>query len=35
MRISNNQLFYRALNGMLGLQEDIQTYQTQVSSGKR
>ena len=35
MRVTNNQIFFRSLNGVLSLQEDIQKYQLQVATGKR
>ncbi len=35
MRISNNLLFYRSLNGITGLQETVDHYQRQIESGKR
>ncbi|MBI2802764.1 MAG: flagellar hook-associated protein FlgL [Gammaproteobacteria bacterium] len=35
MRITTNQVFSQSLTGMLSLQEAIQRYQTQLSSGKR
>lgn len=35
MRVTNNQMFSRSLNGMLNLQADIQKYQLQVATGKR
>lgn len=35
MRVSDNQMFYRSLNGVLGLQEAVNRYNNQISSGKR
>jgi flagellar hook-associated protein 3 FlgL len=35
MRVTNNQMFFRGLNGMFDLQKDVQKYQTQVATGKR
>ncbi len=35
MRITSNQIFFRSLNGVLNLQEDVQKYQLQVATGKR
>ena len=29
MRVTNNQIFFRSLNGVLSLQQDIQKYQLQ------
>ncbi len=35
MRVTNNQVFFRSLNGILNLQADVQKYQLQVETGKR
>ncbi len=35
MRVTNNQVFFRSLNSVLGLQSDVQKYQLQVATGKR
>ncbi|MGH8595939.1 MAG: flagellar hook-associated protein FlgL, partial [Gammaproteobacteria bacterium] len=35
MRVSNNQNFFRSLNGMLDIQREIQKFQLQIATGKR
>lgn len=35
MRVTNNQMFFRSLNSVLSLQNDVQRYQLQVATGKR